>query len=426
MSRPLRIVHLTPGLPVPAPVHAGGMLQRDVTRSIQQQDAELRVLVPDLDRHREQLADTVAQQLELPERGPARGGPRGLAIRAAHRLNGRAYRAAVQRAHPPYVLSLLLQPRLWRLLRGADVIDLQWFAQIRLVPLIRLLAGPRPVLVGTFHDVVSQRQQRAALAPTAPGGHEAPARGARLARRLERRLLPLPGRRSRSRLDRAVVLSEKDRRLLLDLGADPRRVLVLPPRFEAPAGLLGPDHDPDPDRETVVPVVLFVGYLFRHENQDAARWLMQEIWPRVRAAVPGARLRIVGGGAPADLLADAAAEPGVEAAGFVDDLWAEYRAARCSVIPLRDGAGVKFKTIESLIAGLPTVVTPIGAEGAGDAEDFVVVSARPEELATGIVAALTDPALRRRAVERAPVIARRHGPEAFDAAVAAAYLTPRS
>ncbi|MBI4504041.1 MAG: glycosyltransferase, partial [Chloroflexi bacterium] len=42
------------------------------------------------------------------------------------------------------------------------------------------------------------------------------------------------------------------------------------------------------------PRLLFFGTLDYRPNVDAARWLVQEIWPPVRAAFPGARCTIVG------------------------------------------------------------------------------------------------------------------------------------
>jgi len=229
------------------------------------------------------------------------------------------------------------------------------------------------------------------------------------ARRLERKL----GRG----LTRSVVLSEKDRGLLQSVGVPQERITVLAPRIEAP----GPAPVTEDSKDGSATVV-FVGYLLRMENHEAALWLIREIWPRVRGEVAWARLRIVGGGAKPELEKEVAASDGsIELAGFVDDLWAEYRAAGCSVVPLQDGAGVKFKTIESLIAAVPTVATPIGAEGVGTEEDFVEVSEDPALLAAGIVRALTDPVERRHARRVSERLCSQHSMTTFDRTVADIY-----
>lgn len=417
-TTPPRIVFLSPSLPLRAPRHAGGLLQKDVTESLLRQGAAVRVIAPAFRSSLDVLSDVVdGCAVHMPELEIPRRGLRGIAVRLAHRMNGRAGRALLQCVHPPFLVALLLHPRIWRDLRSADVIDLQWFAQIRLVRIVRLLAGRRPVLIGTFHDVVSQRLERAALVESSPRTQERKESAARRARHVERRA----GRG----LDTAVVLSDKDRALLVDSGVAPARILVLAPRLEAPdASVLMPEgRAPAPPADPVTaPTVLFVGYLRRLENHDAALWLLRDIWPRVLEKVPGARLRIVGGGVKPALEETAARSPGrVELAGFVDDLWTEYAAASCSVIPLRDGAGVKFKTIESLLAGVPTVATAIGAEGVGVEEDFVTISESPARLADGIVTALTDPAAREHAQEAGRRLRDRHGSTAFDRAVAQIY-----
>ncbi|WP_162801592.1 glycosyltransferase [Brachybacterium saurashtrense] len=417
----VRVVHLTGGVPVASVPHAGGVLQRDVTRSLLEQGTDVLVLAPAHRGNREDLPASIAPRTELPEDWPRRWSPAGIAVRAAHRLNRWAHGAALQHAHPPFVASLLLQRRTRRALRDADVIDLQWFAQIRLLPMVRLLAGPRPVIVGTFHDVVSQRIER--TASLTPPGKERDRllTASRRARREERWC----GRR----LDRSVVLSEKDRDLLLEAGVPAERITVLAPRIasrgaDAPGG----EHvlPPAGGERAARPVVLFVGYLGRPENRDAVHWLLSEIWPRVRSSMPEACLRIVGGGAPDGLHAQIDGTPGATATGFVEDLDAEYRGADCCVVPLRDGAGVKFKTIEALLSGVPTVATTIGAEGVGRREDFVALSDETEGLVAGILAALRDPERRRHAAETAERLARLHDPCVFDRTVLSVYATGRS
>jgi glycosyltransferase involved in cell wall biosynthesis len=71
----------------------------------------------------------------------------------------------------------------------------------------------------------------------------------------------------------------------------------------------------------------------------------------VRAAVPDARLRIVGSGGWERFKPRLEQYPGVEVIGAVDDLASEYERARFSVIPVFEGAGTKIKVLESLRHG---------------------------------------------------------------------------
>jgi glycosyltransferase involved in cell wall biosynthesis len=109
--------------------------------------------------------------------------------------------------------------------------------------------------------------------------------------------------------------------------------------------------------------ILFTGSLAYGPNGDGARWLIDELFPRIRQAVPDATLAIAGRGAPGALRRAAADAPGVQLLGWVDDLAAELARAAVVVAPLRSGGGTRLKVLEALAAGRAMVATTIGAEG---------------------------------------------------------------
>jgi glycosyltransferase involved in cell wall biosynthesis len=116
------------------------------------------------------------------------------------------------------------------------------------------------------------------------------------------------------------------------------------------------------DSATIDPhLVLFFGLLSRAENEDAVLWFVREVWPEVMKARPRARF-VVAGAAPTESLTRLRAER-VSMIGYVEDPVALLSRAAVAVAPLRMGAGIKIKVVEALAAGLPTVATPIGAEG---------------------------------------------------------------
>ena len=256
-------------------------------------------------------------------------------------------------------------------IRAADVIDLQWSDSIRLVHLLRRL-NPRARIVGTFHDVMSQSFLREPQ--DTPAERRYWQRVARNSHRHEARMV--------AALDEVVVFSDKDVELL---GSPRHTRVVRPPLAQGP---LVRHQAPPPGGGAA----LVVSYLARDENNKAALWTVAELWPRVLARVPGARLRLVGGGASDELKQAVEGVGSIELAGFVDDLEAEYAAAAVALVPVLQGAGVKFKTIEALLHGVPVVTTHVGAEGVGPDELFAALTDSADSLAEAMAAVLADPA----------------------------------
>jgi glycosyltransferase involved in cell wall biosynthesis len=146
--------------------------------------------------------------------------------------------------------------------------------------------------------------------------------------------------------------------------------------------------------ESSTPTVLFIGSFTHEPNVDGAKWLVREIWPRVLAAMPEARLQIVGQLPPGDLLPPDSR--GIVVLGHVPSTLPYLQSAWVSVAPLRFGAGMKGKVGEALAAALPVVTTRFGAQGyklESGVSAFVVDTA--PEFAESIVSLLVSPGRRR-------------------------------
>ncbi|WP_167159055.1 MULTISPECIES: glycosyltransferase family 4 protein [Streptomyces] len=140
------------------------------------------------------------------------------------------------------------------------------------------------------------------------------------------------------------------------------------------------------------PLVVCVGRLCRQKGQD----VLLAAWQRVREAVPGAHLVLVGDGP--DLAALRAAAPGsVSFVGPVGDTAFWYRAADLVVLPSR-WEGMALAPLEAMACGRPVVVTDVGGSAEslppGQAPLCLVPPDAPEELAHAMTRLLTDPALR--------------------------------
>ncbi|HTK69792.1 MAG TPA: glycosyltransferase family 4 protein [Candidatus Eisenbacteria bacterium] len=112
------------------------------------------------------------------------------------------------------------------------------------------------------------------------------------------------------------------------------------------------------------PVVLLAGSFAWPPTASGAIRFLTDGWPRVRAAVPSARLRVVGKSQPDDLV-QAARAAGADVVPVVPSMADEMSRAAVMVVPLWSGAGARVKIMEALAARLPVAATPIGAEGLG-------------------------------------------------------------
>ncbi len=109
--------------------------------------------------------------------------------------------------------------------------------------------------------------------------------------------------------------------------------------------------------------LVFVGSFAHTPNVDAACWLVETVMPLVRQVDPDIVCLLVGSAMP-DVVWRLAG-PGVVPLGEVADLGSVFGRVRLSVAPLRYGAGVKGKVLDSLAASVPCVMSPIAAEGLG-------------------------------------------------------------
>jgi glycosyltransferase involved in cell wall biosynthesis len=209
-----------------------------------------------------------------------------------------------------------------------------------------------------------------------------------------------------SRVDATVVLTERDRRVMECAGG--RRIVRIPfvlPARDRPLSPLG--RPPW--------TVLFVGYYRHPPNADAARWLVQDIFPRVRSAHPDVTLVLVGADPPSDLRG--LEHEGVLAVGPVEDITDYLDRAAVVVAPLRTGGGIRVKVLEALGAGKAVVATSLAAEGIEvPSGDGILLAETDAEFVDCISLLLSDE--QRRQVLAAAAFAWAHEHQRWDAAAA--------
>jgi len=265
-----------------------------------------------------------------------------------------------------------------------------------------LPAGPAPAAVVDLVDALSASFARRAARERGPLGMIVAAEAARLLR-YENELV----RRGLT----CLVVAESERAPL----AGREAVRVVPNGVDLAAFAYVEDGRP-PAR------LVFAGNLGYFPNVDAAAFLARDVLPRVRAAVPGAELRLVGA-RPARRVRALAGAAGISLAASVPAMAPELAAATVAVVPLRAGSGLQNKVLEAMAAGTPVVATPRAVAGlALRAGEEVLVADDAAGLAAAAVALLGDPA-RARAQARAAraLVERRYRWEDSAAGVEAAW-----
>ncbi len=103
---------------------------------------------------------------------------------------------------------------------------------------------------------------------------------------------------------------------------------------------------------------------FRHPpNADSIQYLYRTLWPNLRKRFPEAQIHIYGADITPAIQTLHQPQKGFRVHGRAEDALEVMRKARVCLAPLRFGAGLKGKLLDAMLAGTPSVTTPIGAEG---------------------------------------------------------------
>lgn len=207
-----------------------------------------------------------------------------------------------------------------------------------------------------------------------------------------------------SRFDVVFAVSDADRRALIELGAEPERLRVLP-NLPDPALL----ERPALSFSAAEPVILYFGTLSWPPNVEGLQHFLSSVFPPLRQRLPEARFIVAGKGAPAWLERLARRTGGVEFVGSVEDAEPVYRQARVFIEASRSGGGTRLKVLNALARGLPVVATPEGAEGLDAVEgQHLLVASDAESMAEAVGRLLSDDGLWRTLSENGRTLVRSH------------------
>jgi glycosyltransferase involved in cell wall biosynthesis len=149
---------------------------------------------------------------------------------------------------------------------------------------------------------------------------------------------------------------------------------------------------PRPEVAVEPGTVVMTGAMRYAPNAQGALWLAAEVWPRVRAARPDARLYLVGRDPP-PAVRELDGKGGIVVTGTVDDpaLW--MARAAVGTAPIRAAAGLQNKVLEGLAMGKAMVATTAANEGIGAVPDRdLLIADAPAAFARALLDLLATPA----------------------------------
>jgi glycosyltransferase involved in cell wall biosynthesis len=191
------------------------------------------------------------------------------------------------------------------------------------------------------------------------------------------------------RFSRVLVSSDRDRN---DLMAQYHvtNVVTIPNGVQIPSTLPVAAND-------IEPALLFVGSLGYYPNEDAVRFFVSEVLPKLRRVRGDLELLVVGAEASSRLRRMLKTAPGVRWLGAVASLDEFYSRATAVIVPLRAGGGTRLKVLEAFAKARPVLSTSTGVAGLAVRPGIhFLLADSPEEWVSRCLTLLKDSQLGRR------------------------------
>jgi glycosyltransferase involved in cell wall biosynthesis len=140
----------------------------------------------------------------------------------------------------------------------------------------------------------------------------------------------------------------------------------------------------------------FIGNYSLAPNLDAARFLVEQVFPLIERRRPGTRLALAGAGMPIDIRSRFEKVIGVQVLGRVEDSVTFIQSCRVMALPILVRGGIPLKLVEALACGRPVVATRQLVQGLRLREGLdVLIGADAETLAGAVCQVLDSPSFAR-------------------------------
>lgn len=162
------------------------------------------------------------------------------------------------------------------------------------------------------------------------------------------------------RCDLSLIISDFEMSVLIEnFKINPNILFYLPLIVDQ---LENPNWKNYEERENFI----FIGNFYHEPNWDCVLYLKNKIWKGVRNKLPDTNLLIYGAYPSDKVYSLHNPKEGFCILGRAENSYQVLNIARVCLAPLRYGAGIKGKLLDSMLTGTPSVTTTIGAEAMVD------------------------------------------------------------
>lgn len=157
-----------------------------------------------------------------------------------------------------------------------------------------------------------------------------------------------------NKFDAIYTVTKGDLKLMQALGAKPKMTFI-------PTGIDVTKNLSTQNADLEYPSLFHIGALDWFPNQEAVKWLLENVWPNLHKQFPELKFYIAGRRPPKWL--EAIDIEGVEVVGEVEDAAAFMKSKAIMPVPLFSGSGMRVKIVEAMMLSKAVVSTNIGIEG---------------------------------------------------------------
>lgn len=186
-----------------------------------------------------------------------------------------------------------------------------------------------------------------------------------------------------------IVMSDEDKKYIAEVLGEKQKIEVVANGVDISWFNEKPKTLPED------PTILFVGTFKWLPNVEAVSFLVEKIWPLIKAKLPNAKLWIVGNGPTAAVFNYQKKDSAITVTGGIPDIRDAFNGAHILMAPVFSGKGTRYKILEAMASKTPIVATNTAVEGLGvEYGKHVLTQDTAEGMADEAVCLLKDVALR--------------------------------